>query len=395
MRCHEEYITGVLSDLVRTESVNPELSPAGSGEAEIADRVTSFMEELGLEVTRLEAVPGRPSVLGRRRGEGDGPSLMLNGHYDTVGVDGMDAPFEPTIRDGRLHGRGAYDMKGALAACLGAVRALRTAGVRLAGDLLVSAVADEEHASLGARELLDAVVPDAAIVTEPTGLDPCIAHKGFAWIEVTTRGRAAHGSRPDLGVDANLAMGRVLGALERLAAEVARRDPDPLLGAGSLHVATLRGGTAPSVYAASCEACVERRTLPGEEGRDCLREIEAALGALAADDPASTGSARLLLHRPPFGTSPDAPIVRALSGVLEAHGRPSAPRGESVWMDAALFAEAGADTVVIGPAGAGAHADVEWVDLASVVELGTILAETAIAWCGRADADGRATGEGV
>lgn len=385
MRADHEHVTGVLADLVRTESINPALCPSGSGEAEIAERVASYMAELGLDVARFESVPGRPSLVGRWPGESDGPSLMLNAHYDTVGVDGMESPLVPEIRDGRLYGRGAYDMKGALAACLAAVGALRDAGARLAGDLLVSAVADEEHASLGTRELLESVVPDAAIVTEPTGLEVCIAHKGFAWIEVATRGRAAHGSRPDLGVDANLAMGRVLGALGDLAAELSGRPPHPLLGTGSLHVGTLRGGTAPSIYAASCEACVERRTVPGEDAWKCLREIEAALDALSADDPALAASVRLVLHRPPFGTTPDAPIVRTLVDVLEARGSSPSPRGDSVWMDAALFAAAGVDTVVIGPAGEGAHADVEWVDLASVVELAEILAETAAAWCGRAD----------
>jgi acetylornithine deacetylase/succinyl-diaminopimelate desuccinylase-like protein len=189
-----EFVESVARDLVRINSVNPTLSPGGPGEREIADYTAGVLERMGLEVTRHEPAPGRVSVTGRLRGTGGGRSLMLNAHYDTVGVDGMADPFSGAIRDGRLYGRGAYDMKGALAACIAAARAIAESGPRLAGDLVVAAVADEEDASLGTRDLAEHVPVDGAIVTEPTALDLCVAHKGFIWIELEIKGLAAHGS---------------------------------------------------------------------------------------------------------------------------------------------------------------------------------------------------------
>ncbi|MGH7506744.1 MAG: M20/M25/M40 family metallo-hydrolase, partial [Longimicrobiales bacterium] len=208
-----EYTTAVLRDLVRIDSVNPALVPGAAGEAEIAGYVAEALNALDCEVVVHEHAPGRVSVVGTLPGAGGGRSLMLNAHCDTVGVEDMDDPFSGDIRDGRLYGRGAYDMKGSLAGCLGAVKALREQDVTLAGDLLIAAVADEEHASIGTREIARLYPVDGAVVTEPTSLRICLAHKGFVWLEVETQGRAAHGSRPDLGLDANVRMGRVLARL--------------------------------------------------------------------------------------------------------------------------------------------------------------------------------------
>ena len=244
------FVREALADLVRIDSRNPALVPGAPGEGPIAAHATRVMESLGMEVEILEPEPGRPSVIGRWRGAGGGRSLMLNGHLDTVGVDGMERPFEPWIEDGRLYGRGAYDMKGSLAACLGAVKALRDADVALAGDLVIAAVADEEVASLGTMAVIGRARTDGAIVTEPTELAVCLAHKGFAWIEVEVEGRAAHGSRPDLGVDANLAMGRVLAEIAALEKELAARPAHPRVGRPSLHVK----GSSSSVWRRPCAA---------------------------------------------------------------------------------------------------------------------------------------------
>jgi acetylornithine deacetylase/succinyl-diaminopimelate desuccinylase-like protein len=208
----------------------------------VAGYVAEMLEWLGLDVDVIEHRPCRMSVVGRLAGSGEGRSLMLNAHMDTVGVDGMRDPFAAEIRDGRLYGRGAYDMKGSLAACLGAVKALRDAGMTPRGDVIVAAVADEEVASMGTSTVLGLYPVAGAIVTEPTSLDVCVAHKGFVWAEVETRGRAAHGSRPDLGVDANLLMGRVLRELAGLEASLGERTEHELLGRGSLHAGTLHGG---------------------------------------------------------------------------------------------------------------------------------------------------------
>src|SRR5688572_15763686 len=173
------YLIESLSELVSIDSVNPSLVPGGAGEVRVADRVADRMRALGMEVELREAAPGRPSVVGCLPGAGGGRSLMLNGHIDTVGVEGMEHPFEPRIEAGRLYGRGAYDMKGAVAASLAAVHALAESGARLTGDLVIAAVADEEDASLGTRDVLTRWRTDGAIVVEPTELELCTAHKGF------------------------------------------------------------------------------------------------------------------------------------------------------------------------------------------------------------------------
>lgn len=376
-------ITDTLRTLVRINSINPSLEPGGPGEADVATFVAERLEALGLEVAVHEPVAGRPSVVGRLAGRGGGRSLMLNAHTDTVGVSGMAAPFSAEIRDGRLHGRGAYDMKGSLAACIGAVEALVRSGIRLRGDVLVAAVADEEHASLGTYDIAKRYPVDGAIVTEPTALDLCVAHKGFAWIEVVTRGRAAHGSRPELGVDANVRMGRVLARIERLASELETREPHALLGHGSVHAATLAGGSGLSTYAAECRLGIERRTLPGESAGGVEAEIRAILDELAAEDTSFQATMRVLLARPPFEARPGSALAAVLAGAAQAvEGRPPRVRGDTPWMDSAVLAEAGADTVVFGPAGTGAHAAEEWVDLDSVMGTARILADAAVAYCG-------------
>ena len=378
----EAYTVRACQDLVRINSVNPLLAPGAPGEREIGDFTADALSALGLEVRRHEPEPGRVSVTGRLRGSGGGRSLMLNAHYDTVGVEGMTAPFSGEVRDGRVYGRGAYDMKGSLAACLGAVKALRDDGIPLRGDVVVAAVADEEYGSLGTADLITHTLTDGAIVTEPSALGVCLAHKGYCWIEVRTEGRAAHGSRFAEGVDANLRMGRVLSRLEGLERELRARPPHPLVGPPSLHAALLQGGTGLSTYAASCTLQIERRTVPGETAPQVMSEIEGLLARLGEEDPAFRASARAFFVREPFEVRRDAAIVGAVSSaVTEVLGE--APRyiGDTPWMDSALLAGAGVETVVFGPAGAGAHADEEWVDIASMVRCAAVLAAAARRYC--------------
>ena len=381
-------LTTTLADLVAIDSVNPTLVEGAPGETEIARLTSRHMREAGLEVARYEPEAGRPSVVGRLAGAGDGPALMLNAHYDTVGVEGMEAPFSPSIRDGRLYGRGAYDMKGALAACIEAARLVGGSGTRPAGDVLVAAVADEEYASLGTADLLERrargeLAFDAAIVTEPTSLDLCVAHRGFTWIEITTRGRAAHGSRYREGVDANLRMGRVLQRLETLIEDLRSRPGHPLLGPPSMHAALLEGGSGISTYSARCTLQVERRTVPPETRESVEEEIAAMLEDLRAEDPSIEVAWSTFFHREPFETTPEAPIAACVSrAARRVRGRAPEVIGDSPWMDSALTQAAGVDSVVIGPHGAGAHADVEWVDIESCARLAEILAEAAADYCG-------------
>ena len=373
------YITRVLQDLVRINSVNPVLDPSAPGERAIAEYVGEAMSALGADVRYHEPKAGRVSVVARLDGSAPGRSLMFNAHADTVDVAGMPEPFSGELRDGRVYGRGAFDMKGGLAAMMGAVKALADAGSPHAGEVLLAAVADEEYASLGTEDLVRHYRPDAAIVTEPTALDICVAHKGFAWFEVTTRGRAAHGSRFELGVDANMRMGRVLASLETLEREVRERTPHPRLGPPSLHAATIAGGSGLSTYAASCRLQIERRTIPGESREAVTNEIRALLRRQVELDQSFEADFEVLLVREPFEVAEDAAIVRALTDAATAVlGRRPSYVGQTPWMDAALLADAGAETVVMGAAGAGAHAKEEWVDLASVHQLAQCLAEAAV-----------------
>jgi acetylornithine deacetylase len=373
----------LVSGLVRIESVNPEIEAGGGGEGRIAAWLADRLREMGLGVDVHEAAPGRPSVVGRLRGAGGGRSLMLNAHLDTVGVAGMADPFAATVSDGRLYGRGAFDMKGSLAACVAAVGSIRAARIPLAGDVVIAAVADEEHASLGTRDVLRRIRVDGAIVTEPTSLRICRAHKGFVWIEIETLGRAAHGSRFDLGIDANLAMGRVLVELAALERELRGREPHPLVGPPSLHAATLEGGSGLSTYASSCVLRVERRTVPGESLDRVLEEMRAVLARAADGEPELRTEMRVLMSREPFEVAPEGRLVRSLQRAARATlGTETPHAGQSFWMDAALLSAAGIETVVFGPSGEGAHAVEEWVDIDSLVSLAGTLARAAVDYCG-------------
>ncbi len=349
----------LVASLVAIESVNPDLVPGGAGEARIADFVAERLRDAGLEVELDEAAPGRPSVIAVAPGTGGGRSLMLNAHLDTVGVEGMERPFEPVVRDGRLYGRGAYDMKGGLAACMLAAERLRPE--RLAGDVVVTAVADEEYASIGVRSVLRRRRADAAIVTEPTALRVCVAHKGFVWAEVETAGRAAHGSRPAEGEDAITRMAPALTRLAELQSALGSTAGHELVGPGSVHASLIDGGQELSSYPASCLLSLERRTVPGETAEDVRSECEALVEGIEGAE------ARLGLVREPFSVDPDAGVVRAVARAAEAlTGRPAELYGETYWMDAAFIQAAGIPTAVFGPGGEGAHAVEEWVYLPSV-----------------------------
>ncbi len=375
------YLSRTLRDLVRINSINPAFTDGRTNEREIAAYIADACAALGMSVDSYEPEPGRVSVVGRRPGTGGGRSLMLNGHIDTVAVDGMPDPFSGEIRGNRLYGRGAYDMKGGVAACLAAVKAL--SDTPLAGDVLIAAVADEEVASIGMSEVLRHHHTDGAIVTEPTELSVCLACKGFSWVEIETEGRAAHGSRFDLGIDANMRMGRVLARLDSLERALRVREPHWLVGPPSLHAAVIKGGSGTSTYAASCRLEIERRMLPDETESEVLGEIQAILDAEAARDTTFRARARPFLTRMGFEASPDTPLARTLIGAATRRLGANPPiTGAAYWMDAALIARAGIETVNIGAIGAGAHADEEWVDLDSVAQVATIIADTARAYCG-------------
>lgn len=356
----------LLARLISIDSVNPTLIEGAAGESAIADFVASWCRDEGLEVVCEEVAPGRRNVIASRRGTGDGPTLLLLAHTDTVGTEGMTAPLTPVVRDGGMHGRGAYDMKGGLAAAM-----LAVAGCHgLAGDVVLAAVCDEEAGGIGTRGLLaSGRVFDAAVVTEPTDLQVVIAHKGFAAFEFETSGVAAHGSRPDLGDDAILKMGPVLEALTALDAELRGGPAHPTLGTGSLHASLIEGGREASSYPESCLLTGEWRTVPGDDVEPRLRAVQERCG--------SDVTLRLSFSGAPFAVPSTSPIVET---VLR-HAKTKLDVA-AYWADSALLSAAGIPTVLFGPAGAGAHAAEEWVDLASVGRVTDVLVRAAEDFCG-------------
>lgn len=374
-------LTQLLSELVAIDSVNPDLVPGAAGEGEIAQFVADWLTKAGIEVIMDEAAPGRPNVVGIVRGSGGGKSLMLNAHTDVVGVAGMSEPFTPRIEGNRLYGRGAFDMKGSLAACM--VVAARAKALNLAGDLIFTAVVDEEYASIGTASIAKQWTTDAAIVTEPTGLNLCIAHRGFVWLDVETEGVAAHGSRPHLGVDAIAKMGKVLVEIEALDQQLRAGTAHPLLQTGSIHASLISGGQELSSYPAQCKLGVERRTIPGETPEIVEAQIQAILDRATASDPQFKGAVRTTLVRDPFEISADAPIVQLLHEKIRSEiGHTPKIYGDTPWMDTAILAQASIPAVIFGPTGAGAHAVEEWVDLESVAQCADVLTATVAAFCG-------------
>ncbi|MYD10895.1 MAG: ArgE/DapE family deacylase [Chloroflexi bacterium] len=376
-------LLNLLTDLVAIDSVNPDLVPGGAGEARMADYIAAWGRANNLETHVQEAGAGRPNVVMIARGRGGGRSLMLNAHTDTVGVEGMDGPFTPAVRDGRVYGRGAFDMKSGLAACMLALKAARE--LNLAGDVMLSAVVDEEYGSIGTEALLaewERWAADAVLIAEPTGLEISIAHRGFVWLEFETFGVAAHGSLPNLGVDAIAKMGAVLVALDAHDRQMRAAPSHDLLGSGSLHASTISGGEEISMYPAHCKLLVERRTLPGDTAASVAAEAQAILDEIAAADPDFKAQVCATFARGAYSIAADHPLTQLLKRTAETRLGASVPLvGSAWWMDSALFGEKGVPTVVLGPAGAGAHAREEWVDLASVEQCRAIYTDLIAAFC--------------
>jgi acetylornithine deacetylase len=355
-------VAGLASRLVEIESINPEVVASGSGETAVARFVAEWCERAGLDTKLEEAAPGRPNVIAVARGTSGGRSLLLNAHMDTVGVAGMADPFSGRVEDGRLYGRGAYDMKGSLAACMLATAEARRG--RLAGDVILTAVADEEFASVGTEAVARSVAADAAIVTEPTEMQVAVAHRGFVHVEVETHGRAAHGSRPEVGIDAIAKMGRLLVGIEQLDARLRGNRTHRYLGSGSVHASLIEGGQEYSSYPARCVLQAERRTIPGETASHLEDELRALAQVAAEGDPDFSADIRVLASREPFEVADDAPIVDAVRRQATAVlGEEPAVVGAPFWADSALLAGAGIPTVLFGPRGEGAHGEVEWVDV--------------------------------
>jgi acetylornithine deacetylase len=363
--------------LVAVDSRNPGIGAGGPGEGAVAALLAGVLRDWGFDVELQEAAAGRPNVLARigRRG---GPVLMFNGHLDVVGIEGMrHEPFDPAIRDGRLYGRGSADMKGGIAAmCAAAARAASGTSA----ELLIAAVIDEEHESLGTRALVaSGIRADAAVVTEPTQLAIMPAHRGFVWLEVEVRGRAAHGSRYDIGVDAIRHAGLLLAELDALEESVLVTRTHPLLGHASLHASHVHGGIGMSTYPDRCTLALERRTVPGETTESVIAEVRDAIDRLTARRATFDASVRLIFAQGPSDVAADAPVVQALDQALRDEGVPRSIAGMSAWTDAAILNEAGIPAICFGPGDIRlAHAAEEWVPVAEIETATAVLTRMAL-----------------
>jgi acetylornithine deacetylase len=373
-------LVALLAEMVRIDSTNPGLA-GGPGEGAFAAWFARRLEGLGMDVDVWDVLPGRPNVVGRLPGSGGGPGLMLLGHLDVVGPWGPDA-FEPVVRDGRMYGRGAADMKSGFAAMLLAAEALLAGGARLRGDLLLAGVIDEEWESAGAEALPARHRPDACILVECTGLDVVTEHGGFAWYEIESRGVEAAGADPEHGVDAIALLAPVLGGISALDAELATR-PRVVYGRGSIHASTIEGGTQLPAYPARCTLGVERCTIAGETIVDARAEMEALLEAARVADPRFSAELRTVVAREAMEMAHDEPVVKAVAAAAGAVlGRPAELCGDIGWGDSGLLVEAGIPCVTFGPSGHGEHTAEEWVDLGSVAQTAAVLEGAARLFCG-------------
>jgi acetylornithine deacetylase len=379
----------LLRELVAIDSVNPSLVPGASGEAAASQFLHDFLRRHGIAAELEEAAPGRPNVVallsagGAPAASSDKKSaaLAILAHIDTVGAGDMADPFKPREREGKLYGRGALDIKSGIAAMCAAAIAARDAGA-LKKPLLIAAVVDEECNSLGTEALLRSYMADAAVVLEPTDLRLVIAHKGYAWFEVVTHGRSAHGSLPAEGRDAIRMMGRVLNLLDALDRKLAALELHPLLGHASLHASLIRGGQELSSYPAQCRLQLERRTLPGESAGEIEAELRALISGLETRDADFRATARSLAFRPPYEIPPEAPLVQRVANSIRRITGSVELAGMAAWTDTALLAAAGIPGVVFGPRGKGLHGSEEFVELESVIQCAEVLGYVIGASCG-------------
>lgn len=382
---NQDELLKLLQDLIAIPSVNPSLNPEeGQGEAQIAAFCRDWLQARGVEAWLDEPAPGRPNCVGRV-GRGEGPTLVLCGHIDTVSAAGMTIPpFEGRLADGKVYGRGSVDMKGGVAACMAAAAALAAEPAPMQGELLLALVSDEEYASIGAADFVKRYKGDACILTEPTDGKLIVAHKGFVWAKITVHGKAAHGSRWEVGVSAIAKMGKIITAIDEYDRTVLRARMAPLVGPASMHCALIEGGSGLSTYAEQCVLQVERRTLPGETLESVRAELQAIIDRLRAEDPQLDADVDAFFFRPPMNCPESEPIVDVLNRASEAVlGRRPPVTGAAFWMDAAFFDAAGIPSVVMGPTGDGLHGAVEWVDFRSVVDTAKILYKSAQEFCRR------------
>lgn len=369
-----EPVVTLTQALVRLDSSNPDLGAVpGPGEQSIALFIVAWLRQHGIENHWIEYTPGRPSVIGIVRGSGNGKSLMLNGHTDTVTLRGYTGnPLEARIESRNIYGRGSADMKSGLAAALITLLSAKT--MDLKGDVILAAVADEESESLGTEDILRAGwTADAAIISEPTEMVIINEHKGFALFDVNIYGLASHGSRPDLGIDAICKAACFLVELDQLASKMQKPvtpgdRPDP--GLPSIHIGLIKGGEEISSYPAQCTISIDCRFPASGSAAEFEFQLVEILQRLESSVPDFKFDIHKTFSRSALAATTDDPFLDlVVKHASEAMGESPTVKGEAYWTDMGLLADAGIPGVVWGPKGYGLHSRTEWVEIESLLQL--------------------------
>jgi len=387
-RIGESEVVEVAQRLVRAPGQNPP-----GGEAATAAVLEQVCRERGLAVEVVDVAPERPNLRAVLAG-GDGPGLLLLGHTDVVPVgDGWTVdPFGGQVRDGRLHGRGSTDMKGGLAACVGAMTALRREGVVLSGPVELAALVDEEEHGLGIRRFVaDREIADrengsggayaACVVAEPTDLQTIIAARGDAYLDIVVHGSAAHSGRPDDGRNAIYGGAAVIASLQRWHEELTHA-AHPLVGPPTWSVGLVAGGQGVSTVPAVCRIGADRRLLPGESAAQVLAELRDRVAELGLERQGLRVEVAMSMDMPGFETPSDHRVVVGTDAALRAAGGPGLPLGGwTAACDGGFVArDLGVPTVVLGPGSVNdqAHRSDESVGVAELVVAARAYALTAL-----------------
>lgn len=374
-----QEVEELLSAMVAIPSINPAFRRDGLpgewfGEEAMARFVAGWLGAQGIAARLDEVEPGRPNAIGRLEGKAGAPTMIWEGHLDTVQVDGMEAPFVPRIEAGRLYARGAVDDKGCLAMFMMAMRALKRRG-RARCDLTFLAAVGEEVAFEGVTHHIRTHRPyDLGIAGEPTDLEVISACKGVIRWAIDVTGRGAHSSKPQEGVNAIAVATALIAYLDAHIAATEREHP--LLGKRTLTCTMMQAGEGPNTVPAHARLTFDFRTLPDQTGSQAWTEIA---GVVAAFERTRSDGARLLMH-PPFIDSVSmevdhgSPVVQRLSEALLAHGRTGTVAGVPFGSDASKLTRAGTPTVIYGPGRIEqAHAVDEYVEIAEVARAASVL----------------------
>lgn len=381
----ENEISNLLLDLIKIESHKE----SKMNELPISRFIDSFFKSESIESEIDFVTESRPNIYARIGGEFKGKSLMFNGHIDTVPSYNMPDAFNPKIYEGVISGRGAVDMKGAIAAMMIALVAIKRADILLRGTLFFTGVIDEEQRCIGTKRIVELGYPhaDYAIVGEPTNLQVMVGHKGMEWLEITVYGQSSHGSTPDRGVNAILQATKLINVIEKKLMVNLKNRNHPLLGEPTLNIGVIQGGVDPNVIPNTCKICVDRRWVPEETTKSMIQDFEKIICELNKNDPTFKADVRRMsdvtgIHEPLYTPSDHVFVKQLQDGMQKVINQEIEPGVFQGWSDAAQLSSIGITSVVCGPGDIKyAHSDDEQIPISEVVKAARFYAYMALKVC--------------